>query len=1011
MKQFILALALSFTSAFAAEYLQNGDFEAETPAPWQLKSTKATLSLTSDNVPTGGGRNVLAVHLPKEENKVSLHQTIKLGPGTYTFSGYVDTTGVTVPQGYVQYYISGTLDGKWKNFGSFHIGGTKPKIGWQKHPWTKLETTITIPENGTAASLWCDFVNTTGTVLMDNFSISDDKPQSAAPKPVEKKPQKPFVVTLHPGGYKALYALEQPIYVTLQVDNPWVNLPLEVTYTTTDYFGKLVGTTKATYQLKAGEPFAVHAPCPDSMQPGFFCTTATWKTGSLSGQAQASYVKVAQPPSKPDPLFGISVFAGEDAARYKLMGVGTKGVYFQWRYLEDENGNLKLDDIRAKIKDLRAAGIKIIGHFGTVETGRLPRRYLKKQVPPKQDPIENPELFYKDKEEFVYRIVSAFKDDIHEWAASGEINLLAYQADYIRQRYIDEVKVLSRAIRCADPTASFVAIGCSGADGRATPRYPFLRGILPAIVDDIDGFGIDQYTAGQAYGKGYVNKNTEEGQIREMMLAALQIARENGKKALSIEEKGPSIVRKTPLDSPLGITMANMVARDYIILKTVPEVRHWLYFRPDNWSKNSIVDWGMWERENPRQVVSAYAATARTMANATFIKFKSLCEDIPCWIFQKDGKFFATIWYNGAEPLDFQLPATQKASVLDVQGNPVDLQNNSMVLTDAPQYLFADSLNALEGLLDGAKYTVPELGATMEVIALNKTQLVLRNLSGKPFTATVSKFTSTPAIELPAALKEAIPLAPNETRSLDLPFTAKECTIALTTSNGQNFNVSRSFNPYRLVKISGWDEISKAQPVVVNDPSRQMPGYDDLKANKVYDGLDDLSLVGRFAYDDTFFYMEYVVKDDLHYNEQTPARCFNGDCIQYGFDTRKDARIKWLKGIQGFSDDDYNFVSALASGQPVTHCYMAATENNERLRGKELAPPTIIRDEATKTTTYRVAIPFADLAPLRPIPGQTFGFSFLAFDSDGKDTKLIHIEATPGITNPTNPAEFIEFAF
>ncbi|MBR4674971.1 MAG: hypothetical protein IKP00_10950 [Victivallales bacterium] len=1009
MKQFILALALSFTSAFAAEYLKNGDFEGETTAPWRLKESKATISLTSDNVPAGGGRNVLAVHLPDGENKVALHQKVKLEPGTYTFSGYVDTTGVTVPRGFVQFYVSGTLDGKWKNYGSFHIGGTLPKLGWRKHPWTKLETTITIPENGVGASVWCEFINTTGTVLMDNFSISDDKPQPA-PKPVEK-PQKPFVVTLHPGGYKALYTLEQPLDVTLQVENAPASLPLEVTYTTTDYFGKLVGTTKATYQLKADEPLAVQAPCPDSKQPGFFCTTAFWKAGTHSGETQVSFVKVAQLPSKPDPLFGISVFAGEDAARYKLMGVGTKGVYFQWRYLEDENGNLQLDDIRAKIKDLRAAGIKIIGHFGTVETGRLPRRYLKKQVPPKQDPIENPELFYKDKEEFVYRIVSAFKDDIHEWAASGEINLLAYQADYIRQRYIDEVKVISRAIRRADPTASYVAIGCSGADGRANPRYPFLRGILPAIVDDIDGFGIDQYTAGQTYGKGYVNKNTEEGQIREMMLAALQIARENGKHALSIEEKGPSIIRKTPLDSPLGITMANMVARDYIILKTVPEVRHWLYFRPDNWSKTSIVDWGMWEMENPRQVVSAYSATARTMAHATFIKFKSLCEDIPCWIFQKDGKFFATLWYNGAEPLDFRLPASQKASVLDVQGNPVVLKDNSMVLADAPQYLLADSLDALEALLDGAQYTVPELGATMEVVALNKTQLVLRNLSGKPFTATVSKFTSEPSQVLPASLSEAIPLAPNETRSLDLPFAAKECTIALTTSNGQIFTINRSFNPYRLVKISGWDEISKAQPVVVNDPSRQMPGYDDLKANKVYDGPNDLSLVGRFAYDDTFFYMEYVVKDDLHYNEQTPARCFNGDCIQYGFDTRKDARIKWLKGIQGFSDDDYNFVSALASGQPVTHCYMAATENNERLRGKELAPPTIIRDEATKTTTYRVAIPFADLTPLRPIPGRTFGFSFLAFDSDGKDTKLIHIEATPGITNPTNPAEFIEFAF
>ena len=496
-----------------------------------------------------------------------------------------------------------------------------------------------------------------------------------------------------------------------------------------------------------------------------------------------------------------------------------------------------------------------------------------------------------------------------------------------------------------------------------------------------------------------------------MMLTALKIARDNGKHALSIEEKGPSIIRKTPLDSPLGIRMANMVARDFIILKTVPEVRHWLYFRPDNWSKSSIVDWGMWERENPRQVVSAYSATARMMAHASFIKEKVLCDDIPCWLFKKDGKFFATLWYNGTEPLDFRLPSSKAATVFDVQGNPVVLQGNAMVLTDAPQYLVADSLEALEHILKGAKYTVPELGAVVELAALNKTQLALRNLSGKPFSVTISGFSSIPKQELPASLSKPIPLAPNETRILEMPFSAENFSFDLETSNGQKQTVTRAFSPYRLTKVSGWEDLAKAPSIALDDPSRQMPGYDDLKANNVYDGSDDLTLVGRFGYDDSFFYMECVVKDDLHYNEATPARCFSGDCVQYAFDARKDARIKYLKNIQGFSDDDYNFVSALASGRAVTHCYMAATENRERLVGKELAPPIIIRDEAAKTTTYRISIPFADLTPLKPIPGNTFGFSFVAFDSDGKDTKLIHIQATPGVTNPTDPAAFLEFAF
>ena len=1014
MKKLTFALVLMVLSAFGAEYLQNGDFETGEIKPWGFpRETKASASIRTDSAPAGG-RGVLAINLPPDgERKISFHQKVKLGPGTYQFSCYVDTTGVTVPKGFVQFYVSGTVEGKWTNYGGFHIGGTHPKLGWRKYPWTKLESTVTIPENGVANSVWIEFINTVGTVLLDNFSLSDDKPNPPEPQPTKPtKGSKAFSVSLIPGGVKALFTQDQIPEFTLTVENVASDGVMSVNYRTVDYFGNQVLTTTGSYPLKVGEPFTETISYPQLKEVGFYCTTASWKFGALAGEAQVSFVKVGPLLDKPDRLFGISVYADAEVERYKLMGVGTKGYYFKWRYMEDENGNLDLEPVRQEIQALKAAGIRVMGHFDTAEASRLPRRYVKSKVEDKQDPIVDQAVFYRDKEAFVEKIVTTFKDDIHEWGAGCEINLKAYQADYIYQRYIDEVKLMSRAIRRADPTAIFVAIGCSGADGRSRPRYPFLRKILPEIVDDIDGFGIDQYTSGQTYGKGYVLKNTEEGELREMMLTLLQIAHDNGKHFVSIDEKGPSIIRNTPLDSHLGTRMANMAARDYIILKTVPEVKHWLYFRPDNWSKTSIVDWGMWEKGNPRQVVSAYSATARSMAHAEFLKGKELCEDIPCWLFRKDDRFFATLWYNGAEPLEFKLPADARFSVLDVQGKAVAVQRNTLILADAPQYLLADSLAELEGALEKAEYTVPELGATVEVIAAKKMQLALRNLSGKAFSAKVEGFKSEPPQALPSALTGTIELAPNETRILELPFASESCSFELKTSNGQRFEASRAFRPYCLSRFAGWENMANAMPIVLDDPSRQMPGYDDLKANKIYNGQDDLSAVGRFAYDDNCFYMEVVAKDDTHFNVQTPARCFNGDCVQFAFDTRKDARIKLLKNIQGLTEDDYNYVSALASGKPVTHCYGAADETRERLRGKELESiPQITRDETAKTTTYRIAIPFADLAPLRPIPGNCFGFSFLVFDSDSDQSKLIHLEASPGITNPTNPAAFLEFLF
>jgi hypothetical protein len=78
---------------------------------------------------------------------------------------------------------------------------------------------------------------------------------------------------------------------------------------------------------------------------------------------------------------------------------------------------------------------------------------------------------------------------------------------------------------------------------------------------------------------------------------------------------------------------------------------------------------------------------------------------------------------------------------------------------------------------------------------------------------------------------------------------------------------------------------------------------------------------------------------------------------------------------------------------------------------RELAKPSVTRDERTKVTTYRVKIPFADLAPLKPEKGRVFGFSFLAFDKDGERIAAYRIESTEGLAGNTNPGRFLAFVF
>ena len=375
MKNIVLALMLACLCSFGLEYIKNGEFEDGTPLPWAIftKEHNATMSILTDTAPEGG-RNVLGIHIPQGNRKIALRQNFKLDKGTYTLSCFVDTTRLTVPQGYVMIYIAGTIDKKWHNFGGVSIGGTKPKIGWTKSPWTKLEKEFTVPENGVATSIWIECVNTVGTVMVDNVSISDDKPEPKdEPKPVA--PQKQLTFTMTSGGVKALFTETETPEITLTITDVPKDMTMELQFDTVDYFGRKVKTQKAVKQLKAGADYTETLTFPELKLPGFYCTTAIWKikgsdgaptVENNTGSTQASFVKVGPMPDTPDSLFGISVFAGNDAERYSLMGVGTKGIYFSWRDLEDANGKLDLEKTRADIKALQSAGIKLIGHFSTV---------------------------------------------------------------------------------------------------------------------------------------------------------------------------------------------------------------------------------------------------------------------------------------------------------------------------------------------------------------------------------------------------------------------------------------------------------------------------------------------------------------------------------------------------------------------------------------------------------------------------------------------------------------------
>ncbi|MDD3927781.1 MAG: sugar-binding protein, partial [bacterium] len=137
--------------------------------------------------------------------------------------------------------------------------------------------------------------------------------------------------------------------------------------------------------------------------------------------------------------------------------------------------------------------------------------------------------------------------------------------------------------------------------------------------DVLDGIHFDPYVAPDTFGPGAMPIGEERGNLRGILHRARDIIATTGKKGIAIAEKGYAIDSSLPVDSPYAKDMAKVAARGFIVAKSVPEVKHYLYFMVyGSWEPDPPVktDFYMWKKEEPRPVVASYAAAARLLAGA-----------------------------------------------------------------------------------------------------------------------------------------------------------------------------------------------------------------------------------------------------------------------------------------------------------------------------------------------------------------------------------------------------------
>ena len=153
-------------------------------------------------------------------------------------------------------------------------------------------------------------------------------------------------------------------------------------------------------------------------------------------------------------------------------------------------------------------------------------------------------------------------------------------------------------------------------------------------------------------------------------------------------------------------------------------------------------------------------------------------------------------------------------------------------------------------------------------------------------------------------------------------------------------------------------------------------------------GPEDLSAFFYTMWDDEYFYIAAQVRDDRFRQPFIGTEVWMGDSVQFGIDPDYDRSLSY-----GEDDGEYGLALTQLGPQVVRW-----TGDGGVIRTANLA---VLRQDGI--TVYEAAIPWEEMAPLRPEVGKTVGFSLVVNDDDG-DGRKCWLEWLGGIAGSKDPS-------
>jgi len=136
-------------------------------------------------------------------------------------------------------------------------------------------------------------------------------------------------------------------------------------------------------------------------------------------------------------------------------------------------------------------------------------------------------------------------------------------------------------------------------------------------------------------------------------------------------------------------------------------------------------------------------------------------------------------------------------------------------------------------------------------------------------------------------------------------------------------------------------------------------------------GVNDLSGDIWLNWDEDYVYLSAVITDDIHHQSAIDREIWQGDSIQFGVSS----------GAPGEILNSYEYGIALTSHLG-PQLYRWAGMNGAPVKLIDNRELTIVRDDVSHTTQYKLALPWSELSPVKA-SDELFSFSILVNENDG----------------------------